>query len=253
MSMEDASKSVCHETCAWKSSGWYSFWPFVKRAVAIPLFPVLVFLRKVRHGSEANQRIGGESVKHWNQGNRTGVLALLLGLIWGGYLGGELWAAGETMQVSWEALGLVGGVKAVLKRGAGTVGEIGRARASDGGFLWRIPANLEAREDYRIKVQSVVNLGLRDTGGAFRILGARTLTVVRPNGGQIWSAGSTRRIRWNAQNVPGDVDLLLRKLDGSGSVVLGRAQAALPRTFQCSSNNASHRATVAPCSAASRP
>ncbi|MCX8202840.1 MAG: Ig-like domain-containing protein [Nitrososphaeria archaeon] len=47
-----------------------------------------------------------------------------------------------------------------------------------------------------------------------------SITVVSPNGGEIWMIGETRQIRWSSQNVVGNVDILLSRDGGTSWRVL---------------------------------
>ncbi|MCS7094974.1 MAG: hypothetical protein NZ988_04100, partial [Thaumarchaeota archaeon] len=48
----------------------------------------------------------------------------------------------------------------------------------------------------------------------------QSITVVSPNGGEIWMIGETRQIRWSSQNVVGNVDILLSRDGGTSWTVL---------------------------------
>ncbi|MEN3048582.1 MAG: Ig-like domain-containing protein [Candidatus Caldarchaeales archaeon] len=47
-----------------------------------------------------------------------------------------------------------------------------------------------------------------------------SITVVSPNGGETWTIGETRQIRWSSQNVAGNVDILLSRDGGTTWTVL---------------------------------
>jgi hypothetical protein len=89
------------------------------------------------------------------------------------------------------------------------------ASARSGSYKWNIPSNQALGSDYSIKITSKSNGSYTDTSdNTFAIIGPPppAITVVSPNGGDTWSAGSTQKIQWSyTGNVGGFVKIELLK------------------------------------------
>ncbi|HOZ47183.1 MAG TPA: right-handed parallel beta-helix repeat-containing protein [Candidatus Hydrogenedentes bacterium] len=112
--------------------------------------------------------------------------------------GGETWSWRRVQAITWESdTAAVGGfVRLGLHEGRTFLGWIALHTENDGAFLWPVPPDLPADADYRIRVQSYDDPGLRDWSDApFAIVGVE---VALPNGGEYWTPGEVRRIQWRS-------------------------------------------------------
>ena len=128
--------------------------------------------------------------------------------------GGESWTRGAIHTITWTYTGnpgtfvkielLKGGV---LNRTLASIAYIGNG--GNGSFIWFILPNQTAGTDYTIRITSTSNAAYTDTSDAnFTIPGPLpppppSITVVSPNGGESWAAGSTQTISWTYIGNPG--------------------------------------------------
>lgn len=122
--------------------------------------------------------------------------------------GSETWSAGLMQTIHWNYTGNPGAyVKIELLKG-GVVNHIiassaGKGRGGSGSRNWTIPANQAPGTDYTIRVTSTSNSAYTDTSDSNFTIAAPTITVVSPNGGEVWTIGSTQTIHWNYTGNPG--------------------------------------------------
>jgi hypothetical protein len=85
--------------------------------------------------------------------------------------GGEKWSAGQTKTITWTALGAVGPVMIVLRKGDAPLQALSpnEAPAMQGSFTWNIPWNLPSGDDYKIRVRNMDNSIQDDSDGPFSI------------------------------------------------------------------------------------
>jgi C1A family cysteine protease len=134
--------------------------------------------------------------------------------------GGESWTAGSTRTISWTYTGSPGTyVKILLYKGSSlnrTISSYARIGSNgSGSYNWAIPSNQASGSDYSIRVTSTSNSLYTDASNSqFTIVGPPppSITVASPNGGESWTAGSTRTISWTYTGSPGSyVRILLYK------------------------------------------
>ena len=68
---------------------------------------------------------------------------------------------------------------------------------SDGQFPWDIPLNLTPGTDYKVKITSVANSSVNDFSDNDFSVYDKEITVISPNGNEIWQAGTRHNINWN--------------------------------------------------------
>ncbi|OPX84340.1 MAG: Ser-Thr-rich glycosyl-phosphatidyl-inositol-anchored membrane family protein [Pelotomaculum sp. PtaB.Bin104] len=117
--------------------------------------------------------------------------------------GGETWVAGEKQTISWYTNGKPGQYVKIelLKNGMPVKNINSKAVCSKGSLSWTIPSDLPAGEDYTVKVTST-NSSCTDTSNNFSIAGPE-ITVMSPNGGENWVAGSRQAVSWSYKGKPG--------------------------------------------------
>ena len=78
-----------------------------------------------------------------------------------------------------------------------------KGSGGSGSHNWTIPANQAPGSDYRIRVTGMSKDAYTDTSDGDFSIAAPTITVVSPNGGENFKAGSTQTISWSYTGNPG--------------------------------------------------
>lgn len=143
--------------------------------------------------------------------------------------GGETWVAGTMHPITWvQALNAIHPLTIELYNGLNsTVPPILIAAgipSFPSQFNWMIPANLMPSDQYYIRISTPLADGTAfgDFSDApFSIMSSNPppppqtyINVLNPNGGEIWSVGSTQIITWNSQNLEGEVVISLVQANG---------------------------------------
>ncbi|MEJ2196267.1 MAG: Ser-Thr-rich GPI-anchored membrane family protein [Ignavibacteriaceae bacterium] len=131
--------------------------------------------------------------------------------------GGESWQAGDSHNIKWTD-NITGNVKIELFRGSSFESEITPSTANTGNYTWNIPAETISRSNYKIKISSVDNSSVFDFSDANFEIFSGNITVVSPNGGESWKAGTSQTITWN-DNINGNVTIDLYKGGSLHSVI----------------------------------
>ncbi len=124
--------------------------------------------------------------------------------------GGETWQAGTTHSITWTSANTTGDewVSASLYASTEYIGEIGGTFAEAGSVAWQIPPWIGDRTDYRVRLSMSSGFEMFEdySNGSFTITGSTpppTITVVSPNGGESYQAGTTQTISWTSTHVSG--------------------------------------------------
>jgi hypothetical protein len=132
--------------------------------------------------------------------------------------GGELWAPAGARTITWSSTDLSGNVKLEYSlNGGGSWTTISDSTPNDGAHDWTVP-NVAA-SDALVRVTSVSIPAVTDVSDDAFIIGAASINVTSPNGGEVWGAGSSRNITWTSTHVAGAVKLEY-SLDNGASWVL---------------------------------
>jgi hypothetical protein len=123
--------------------------------------------------------------------------------------GGEQLEVGKNYEIKWESENLVGTVFITFSRDnfLKDIHPIAVNEKNDGSFLWDNIPDLVS-ETVKVKISSMKNSSINDiSDNDFRIFDSTApfIRVVRPNGDELWKAGTAREITWVSKNVPGTV------------------------------------------------
>jgi hypothetical protein len=135
--------------------------------------------------------------------------------------GGETWAPGTAHDVTWTTRGAtVSAVRIELSTNGGAGWSTLAASVSNtGSYAWTVPSS--ASPTCLVRVSDTGNSGLTDASDGYFAIGtpppaAAKITVVAPNGGEVWEALTTQQILWTTQGTVGAVRIELT-LDGGAS------------------------------------
>jgi hypothetical protein len=144
--------------------------------------------------------------------------------------GPENWQIGTTQTIQWTSQNLTGNVKIELSRNGGDFQTLFANTANDGSQSWTVtsPATFQAR----IRISSINDPAVHDKSDLNFVISGNggTITVTSPNGGEIWSIGTTRTITWTSAGVTGNVRLWLSRDGGQNYTLIG--QTANTGSFQ---------------------
>lgn len=127
--------------------------------------------------------------------------------------GTESWSAGSVHAIKWSFTGLTGNVKIELcKVSSGLINTIVNNRAIGiRSYNWSIPWDLVPADDYYIRISSILSPAIFDISDANFSVVKPTITVVSPDGGEQWGAGTTHTINWTSTGTTGTVKIELYK------------------------------------------
>jgi photosystem II stability/assembly factor-like uncharacterized protein len=122
--------------------------------------------------------------------------------------GNETWLQGDTKTISWTYAGDPGpsvkirlfksGLPVITVNAAAPIGSNG-----NGSFDWTVPYILTPGVDYRIVVSSTADGTDKDSSNGNFTIARPAITIVAPNGGESWQAGTDKTITWTYTGNPG--------------------------------------------------
>ena len=113
-------------------------------------------------------------------------------------VGGEQWQEGAPYWIEWDADGACGPVVDLeLVRGGGACLAITGGIPNSGSYLWTAERCGVAEAGYRLRVTDPASGAVAESPASFEILEPCELRLLSPAAGEVWVAGSDRRIEWN--------------------------------------------------------
>ncbi|MBU1924260.1 MAG: DUF2341 domain-containing protein, partial [Candidatus Omnitrophica bacterium] len=153
--------------------------------------------------------------------------------------GGEIWTIGDTYTIQWEIAGQIGGHDVLIEYSKDNFVEdiniIKPSTPNDGSENWvGVPNDPSA--DAKIRITSIQDPAITDVSDAVFTICASGITVISPNGGELWEVRNgadptqtIHNIKWvSGSGVPdGTTDIVLKMSTNSGSsydttIVTGR-------------------------------
>jgi len=125
--------------------------------------------------------------------------------------GGEIWTVSSNEPITWGSSGSISHVKLEYSTNGGVSFPnviIGSTSAGSGSYVWTLPNSPTTQA--RVRITSTVDSGITDiSSGNFTIQAAvtPTLTLVSPNGTEVWTVNTNQTIQWNASGAINDVQL----------------------------------------------
>ena len=121
--------------------------------------------------------------------------------------GGEIWTHGSTQVISWSSTGNPGPtVKIEVLKGTSILKTLTDIPTTSGSINVPVPYNTPLGGDYKIRITSTNNAAYTDTSDAPFTISTESGTSIKvesPNGGEIWTHGSTQVISWSSTGNPG--------------------------------------------------
>ncbi len=128
--------------------------------------------------------------------------------------GGETWVVGTTQTVTWTSDNIsTVAIDYSTDDGTSWLPVVSSVPASGGSYQWSVPATPSTQ--CRIRISSAVDPTVSDMSDAvFTIEQPGGLTLLRPNGGEVFTVGDTEAIQWSG-TVTGKVDLFFSTDNGA--------------------------------------
>jgi hypothetical protein len=120
--------------------------------------------------------------------------------------GGESWAVGSTQTITWNSTGNLGNLRIRYSVDNGvtwvTIAEIS---TNPGSYTWVVPD--APSETCLVRIREIGEYVVDNSDAVFNIYTPHSITITSPNGGENWTAGTTRTITWNSTGNLGDLRL----------------------------------------------
>ncbi|MDD3460826.1 MAG: hypothetical protein PHW28_05975, partial [Mesotoga sp.] len=146
--------------------------------------------------------------------------------------GGEYWQAGTNKNITWSS-----SVSTNIKidystdNGSNWNTIIASTPAVAGTYSWSIPSNLSS-SNARIRISDVSNSSIFDVSdNSFKI---GSINIIDPVAGNIWQAGTTQQIRWNASSSISNVRIDYSEDDGLNWVNIILSTSAVTGSYNWS-------------------
>jgi hypothetical protein len=127
--------------------------------------------------------------------------------------GGEIWYEGTTYNITWTSEGVNGDVRiGIYVTAIKWAMDIVSSTQNDGLYEWQIPPEIlnvvsgEYADQFRIKISEVDNPSVKDSSDEFSIR-KKSITLLSPNGGEVWLTNEIYGIIWTSQGVEGNIRL----------------------------------------------
>jgi hypothetical protein len=141
--------------------------------------------------------------------------------------GGESWEGGSVQNITWNSISTSGTVKIEYSADGGvTWSGITVSTPDTGSFPWTVPDT--STSQVLIRINDTDGNGPGDISDAvFEITPTPFLTIISPNGGEIWEVDSTQNITWTAIGTSGTVRI---EYSGDNGASWSEIMASAPDT-----------------------
>jgi hypothetical protein len=113
--------------------------------------------------------------------------------------GGESWACGSTHDITWISYGILNvKLQYSADNGASWTTLISSTGAINKTYSWTVPSTPGSQ--YLVRVSDALNASVSDQSNAVFAISA-VVTVIAPNGGEQWTAGTIQSITWSSTAV----------------------------------------------------
>lgn len=130
--------------------------------------------------------------------------------------GGETWYTGYSQTILWTSGGFAGNVNIDLSRNGGSSYEsLYSNTPNDGTQDWTVAGTVTTQA--RIRIRSASNSAIRDSSDANFTIATPSITVISPNGGDIWYINGYENIQWSSAGITGNVKIELNRAYSGGA------------------------------------
>ncbi len=138
-------------------------------------------------------------------------------------VGGENWGIGSVQTIRWASTNTSGRINIEISRDNGSSWSMLEADLVDNGghFDWNVTG--PAADFCLIRVSDTDGDPVAVSPAPFRISRVPSLTVMSPNGGEVWTIGSNQNITWTSANTGGPVKIELSRNNGDDYIILAAA------------------------------
>lgn len=193
-------KTITHATA---NDGEYTW------VVDANLTPDADYTVRIKNTTDTDNRDYSDFTFSIIAGNNTPEITVL------GPNGGETWDLGSQVVITWASVNVDGQVKVSLHKNGSYYKTIANTTENDGEFTYDVPMNIDPDGDYTVRVRSVDNTSIKDfSDNTFAIdEGNNTpnITVLSPNGGEMFTQNQQVIITWASNAIPGLVKVSLHK------------------------------------------
>jgi len=145
--------------------------------------------------------------------------------------GGEIWQVGTSQTITWEAYNLTSfKIEYSTNSGSNWTTIEDAFQTTNFGYSWTIPNTLT--DQALIKISSSSDTQIYDESDAdFTIAAASAISLISPNGGEVWAVGSVHPVTWNSVSVE-NVDLDYSTDNGMNWISVAQSLPAGTGTYQ---------------------
>ncbi len=127
--------------------------------------------------------------------------------------GGERWQTGETYNITWESVNISNQVNLNISRDNGkTWTQLWDKVENDGSYPWKV--NIQPSDSCLVQVADAAGAASDESDEMFAVVPPPSLTVLRPDGGEIWYIGDTQTVEWSVADYEGTVHVELSRDNG---------------------------------------
>ncbi|MDP2207498.1 MAG: M12 family metallo-peptidase, partial [Bacteroidota bacterium] len=134
--------------------------------------------------------------------------------------GGESWIMGTNQSITWTSTGVTNvKIEYTTNNGTNWLTIAESVPASPASYLWTVPTT--ATTQAQVRVSSATVSSLSDiSNNVFSIQFPPSITLVSPNGSDLFPIGFERTVQWSSVNISGSVKIELSRDEGSNYEVL---------------------------------
>ena len=134
--------------------------------------------------------------------------------------GGENWIVESTHDITWHSVNIGDSVRIELSRDAGSTWElIAATTKNDSVHSWQVTG--PASSACIVRISDLAGSVVDQSDSTFTISDKPAITVISPNGDEIWQIGSSHNITWTSVNTSDQVNVHLSRDAGSTWEIIG--------------------------------